>query len=83
MKRVKGACIFQTLVFLQKEELGLSPEEALSANRAELEHYKEMLEKTKTKYQITEVTEQQDGSVVIRVRKQYNNRIDSEEYLNA
>lgn len=82
LKRVKSACIFQTLVFSQKPELGLSKESALKANRDEIEHYKATLERAKTRYQIVDTVEETDGSVLIRVRKQYNNKTDVSEYFN-
>lgn len=82
MKRIKAACILQTLVFSQKEENGFSREEALKLNQAEFEHYKATLERTRTRYQITDVQEQADGSVLVRVRKQYNAKADVEEYFN-
>lgn len=82
MKRIKAACILQTLVFSQKEENGFSREEALKLNQAELEHYKSTLERTRTRHQITDVQELEDGSIQIRVRKQYNNKADVEEYFN-
>lgn len=81
MKRVKSACIFQTLVFAQKPEAGYSKEEALKINRDEVEHYKANLEKTNTRYQIIDVTEQDNSSVVVHVRKQYNNKTDVSEYF--
>lgn len=81
MKRVQAACIMQTLVFSQKEDCGLSCERQLAANRQELARYKASLEQTRTRYQITEETEQSDGSVVVRVRKQYNARADVSEYF--
>lgn len=81
MKRVKAACILQTLVFSQKPELGYKKEQALKINHDEFEHYKDMLVRSKTRYQIDEVTEQEDGSLVIHVRKQYNDRTDSTEYF--
>ncbi len=34
--------------------------------------YKESLEKSKTKYKILEETEQPDGSVIIKIKKQYS-----------
>ena len=82
MKRVKAACILQTLVFSQRPELGLSAEEALNSNRTEVEHYKASLERTKTRYQISDMTEESDGSITLRVRKQYSDRADVEEYFN-
>jgi hypothetical protein len=50
MKRVKAACILQTLVFSQKDDAGFT-------------------------------REQEDGSVLIHVRKQYNGRADVSEYF--
>lgn len=82
MKRIKAACIMQTLVFSQKEENGFSPEQALALNRAEFEHYKNTLTRTRTRHQITDVQELEDGAVVVRVRKQYNAKADVEEYFN-
>ncbi|MBQ6809415.1 MAG: hypothetical protein IJP09_01745 [Clostridia bacterium] len=81
MKRVKSACIFQTLVFAQKPELGYSKDLALKINREELEHYESSLKKAKTRYQITDTAEEEDGSIVIHVRKQYNETADVSEYF--
>ena len=81
MKRVKAACILQTLVFTQKPEMGLSRETALKINREEYERYKTALERTHTRYQIVSENEQEDGSVIIRVRKQYNDKTDVSEYF--
>lgn len=82
MKRVKAACIFQTLIFAQKPEMGYSKDRALKINQDEIEHYKKTLERAKTKYQITDMVEQEDGSIVVRVRKQYNDKTDCSEYFN-
>jgi len=81
VKRVKAACVFQTLVFAQKPEMGYSKERALKLNLDDIEHYKKSLERARTKYQITDTLEQEDGSVVIHVRKQYNNKTDVSEYF--
>lgn len=81
MKRVKAACILQTLVFMQKEDCGLSRTAILDANRRELNHYKQTLERTRTRYQIVSCDEQEDGSIIVRVRKQYNDRADVSEYF--
>ena len=40
MKRVKSACILQTLVFSQKDDIRLSRETILRQNRDEFEKYK-------------------------------------------
>ena len=81
MKRVKAACILQTLIFSQKPEMGYSKERALKINLEEIEHYKATLERKKTRYQIKDTVEQEDGSVVVYVRKQYNNKADVSEYF--
>lgn len=81
MKRVQSACLFQTLVFAQKEDCGLSKVEQLKLNRSEAERYRAGLDAAKTRYQMDEISEQPDGSVLIRVRKQYNDRTDVSEYF--
>lgn len=81
MKRVKAACILQTLVFAQKPEMGYSKDRALAINKEEIEHYKATLERAKTRYQIVDTVEQEDGSIVVHVRKQYNDKADVSEYF--
>lgn len=82
MKRVKSACILQTLVFSQNDASCFSKEKNIEMNKEEVEKYKVSLEKNKTKFQITEEAEQPDGSVLIRVRKQYNDKTDVSEYFD-
>ena len=74
MKRVKAACLLQTQVFQQKEDSGLSRDAIAAMNREEVQRYKHNLERTR--YQITGEEEQEDGSILVRVRKQYNDRTD-------
>ena len=81
MKREKAACILQTLVFQQKDDHGLTSEQALMLNREEFQRYKRTLECTATRYQIVSEEEQEDGSILVRVRKQYNDRADVSEYF--
>ncbi len=81
MKRVKAACIYQTLVFSQKPEAGCTWEQALRLNRAEVEHYRQTLERTRTRYRIIGEEEEADGSVILRVRRQYNDKADVDEYF--
>ena len=82
MKRVQAACILQTLVFQQKDDIYLSKEKKIDLNKAEVEKYKASLEKHKTRFQIIEETVKDDGSILIRVRKQYNDKTDVTEYFN-
>lgn len=81
MKRVKAACILQTLVFLQKPDCGLPREQILNLNRQELERYKRELERGRVRHRIVSEEEQPDGSIVVRVRKQYNDKAAVEEYF--
>lgn len=70
MKRVKAACIIQTLHFLLKEDVGR--EYAVKLVNEEVKKYKEQLDRTKTKYKILSEETQADGSVIIEIMKQYN-----------
>lgn len=79
MKRVKAGCILQTLVFAQNPDSGFSRENALKMNLDEIEHYKALLERSGTRYQIIDTVEQEDGSVIVHVRKQYNDKADVSE----
>ena len=81
MKRVKAACILQTLVFAQKEDCGLCRNSILETNRREFEHYKRTLEQAHTRYQIVSCDEQEDGSLIVQVRKQYNGKEDVTAYF--
>ena len=82
MKRVKSACVLQTLIFSQRPEMGYTKEHATILNHEEVENYKKALEKAHTKYQILDKVEQPDGSVLVHVKKQYNDKIDVSEYFN-
>lgn len=81
MKRVKAACILQTLIFQQKEDCGFTREQILRANRQEISRYKEILERTHTRYQIVSEQDREDGSIIVHVRKQYNDKADVSEYF--
>ena len=70
MKRVKAACICQTLHFMQKEDV--SHDLAVRLVEQEIEQYKKKLERNRTQYKIVEQTVQPDGSVMMKVIKQYN-----------
>lgn len=70
MKRVKAACICQTLHFMLKEDL----EHSLAAKmvKEEVATYKRTLERNRTQYKIVEETVQPDDSIIIKIIKQYN-----------
>ncbi len=70
MKRVKAACICQTLHFMLKEDIG--HDYAVSLVKQEVAQYKKGLDQHHMKYKIVEETEQPDGSIMVKVIKQYN-----------
>lgn len=70
MKRVKAACICQTLHFMLKED---SPHDwAVKQVGQEIEQYIKTLEQNRTQYKIVEQKVQSDGSVIMKIIKQYN-----------
>ena len=71
MKRIQSACICQTLHFMQKDDV--DHDRAAKWNKEEVEKYKKSLERNRTQFKIIEELEQPDGSIVIKVLKQYNN----------
>ena len=79
MKRIKAACLEQTVHFQMKEEL--RREEAVKYVQAEYEHYLAQMDRSRTRYQILEKTEQPDGSIIVKLKKQYNS-YDCSPYMN-
>ncbi len=70
MKRIKAACICQTLHFMLKEDVG--HDYAVKLVYQDIEKYTATLERNRTKYKIVEQTEQPDGSVMLKIIKQMN-----------
>lgn len=70
MKRVKAACICQTLHFMLKD--GLDPSYAAKLVQEEVAQYKKNLDKNRIKYKIVDESLCEDGSVLVKVIKQYN-----------
>lgn len=70
MKRIKAACICQTLHFMLKEDV--AHDWAVKQVEQDVENYKRTLERNRTQYKIVEQTPQPDGSVIMKVIKQYN-----------
>ena len=71
MKRIKAACIIQTLHFLLKEDL--DRDYAKQYVLDEVKKYKAQLKQRNTKFRILSEEIQPDGSVIIEIKKQYNN----------
>ena len=70
MKRIKAACITQTLHFLLKEDV--SSDYAKKLVTEEVKKYKDSLNKNKTQYKILSEETLAGGSVIIEIKKQYN-----------
>nr|WP_296484755.1 hypothetical protein [uncultured Acetatifactor sp.] len=70
MKRVKAACICQTLHFMLKDDV--SHDYAVKQAEQEIEQYKQKLERNHTQFKIIEQTKQADGSIIVKIIKQYN-----------
>ena len=68
MKRIKTACLIQTIHFQLKDGIGHSA--AIKNVQDEYEQYKHQLERTK--YKIVNEETQADGSLIIEIKKQYN-----------
>ena len=66
MKRIKYACLEQTLHFFVQDT------STLRTARTEFENYKRDLDRNKTAYKILSEEEQADGSLIVKLKKQYN-----------
>ncbi len=64
MKRIASACLEQTIRFFDATGT-IKPED-------ELEQYKRKMDKHNTRYEILETNKESDGSIVIKIKKQYN-----------
>ena len=82
MKRIQAACIMQTLRFQQTDNAGLPTDMLYKHNEDELNRYKAQLDKNKTRYRIDEESRQPDGSIIVRIRKEYNSRADVGKYFD-
>lgn len=69
-KRVKAACICQTLHFQLKDSLKHGA--AVRQVQEEVTHYRQTLDRSGTQYRILDEQPQADGSVILKVIKQYN-----------
>lgn len=70
MKRIKAACLCQTLHFRLKEDV--AHEYACTLVQEEVAQYRKGMERNHTQYKIVEQTTQPDGSILVKVIKQYN-----------
>lgn len=79
MKRIQSACLNQTIHFQLKD--GVGRDFAVKEVQKEYENYKKMLSRNCTQHKIVDEKTNDDGSIIIKVKKQVNN-YDIGEYLN-
>ena len=79
MHEIKTACITQTLCFSNHDEE--TTEYAKKMIVQEYDKYKAQLDKSGTKYKILSEKTNEDGSIVVEIKKQYNTSPVGE-YLN-
>ena len=72
----------QTLRFQQSSDVGFSTDVLYQRNADELNRYKEQLDKGKIRYKIDEESRQSDGSIIVRIRKEYNSSADVGKYFD-
>ena len=70
MKRIKAACITQTGCFSNHD--GDTSKYAKKMICKEYEKYKVQLDRSRTKYKILPEKMNEDGSIIIEIKKQYN-----------
>lgn len=70
MKRIKYACLEQTIHFMLKDDI--PHDEAIAMVRREVESYKAHLQHSRVKYRIVAESTESDGSVLLKIKKQYN-----------
>ena len=70
MKRIRAACLLQTICFQPKDD---EPAEyGKQKVRQEYETYKTQMPQRGTAFKILEEVAQPDGSIVVKLKKQYN-----------
>lgn len=71
MRRIKHACLAQNILFQLNEHL--DHQEAVRQAQTELLRYKADLDRKGIRYIVDEESALEDGTPLLRIRKQYNN----------
>ena len=79
MKRIQSACLEQTIRFAAKDAATAAEAARLAA--AEYRHYLVQLDRGRPAYKVLEEQPQKDGSLLIRIKRQYNS-YDTGTYLD-
>ena len=80
MKRIKAACITQTIHFINKDANG--SDYSKRKVQDEIKRYKYRLDRERTKYKIISEEVQEDGSVIMEIVREYGNNQPTGHYLD-
>jgi len=80
MKRIKAACITQTIHFTNVE--GKGNEYGRKKVQEEIKRYKSRMDRDKTRYKVLSEELQDDGSVIMEIVREYGNRKSVGNYLD-
>lgn len=72
MKRIKAACLTQTIHFQLRDNL--PHDAAVQAVQLEYEQYKRTMDRNGIRYRLLREEPQADGSLIIEIKRQYNNQ---------
>lgn len=72
MKRIRAACLLQTVCFQSKEPV--PTELSRRQIREEYESYKSLMTRRGTNFQILEETVEPDGTIIVKLKKQNNSQ---------
>ena len=71
MRRIISACVEQTMHFRLKDRT--EPKLAAKLTGEEFEAYKMKLDRDMVQYSVLDEQRQSDGSLIIKIKRQYNN----------
>lgn len=80
MKRIKAACITQTILFINKDAWG--SDYSKRKVQEEIKRYKYRMDRENTRYKVISEEVQEDGSVIMEIVKEYGNRTAVGNYLD-
>ena len=80
MKRIKAACIIQTIHFINKDVSG--GDYSKRKVQEEIRRYKYKMDREKTRYKIISEEVQEDGSVLMEIVREYSYRKSTGHYLD-
>lgn len=80
MKRIKAACITQTIHFINKDANG--SDYSKRKVQEEIKRYKYRMDRENTRYKIISEEVQKDGSVIMEIIKECGNRTSAGSYLD-